>query len=135
MFGFGVDKKQVAHLAGIIFGLQKEFLDGATTVALELGILMPQYGDKNLAIIYGFANAGADHMGVEDKVMMRALEEYFCSMPDGSGQMLRLMKIFTDPTYKAAAHAGFEAAKQFNTERDFKAPMRGLALKLLKDII
>ena len=135
MFGFGIDNKQVAHLAGIIYGLDKHFIEGVTRMSAELVIRMPEYGDRNLAIIYGFASAGADHMGVPDKVMMRAMEKYFLNMPGGARKMLHLLKIIKDPSYEAIAGAAVKASEECQLEGSAELPMCRLAEKFLKNLI
>lgn len=134
MFGFGINKEEVAKLAGWITALQENFGQQIMLVAVEKGQIPEEFGDRNLAIIFGFANGGADILKLSDKVMMRALETYFTnSYRDGASRMLRFMKIFKDPSYASAAKAGLMSAYDVEKSRDLVAPMRMLAIKFLSD--
>lgn len=136
MFGFGINKEEVAKLAGWIMAMQENFCQQVMLAAEEKGQIPEEFGDRNLAIIFGFANGGADIMKLSDKVMMRALETYFTkTYRDGASRMLRFMEIFKDPSYASAAKAGLMAAYDVEKSRDLVAPMRMLAFKFLSDEI
>ena len=135
MFGFGIDKKQVAHLAGIIHGLQLEFAKAVGETALEQDRPLPAFCDANLAVIYGFASAGADHMAVSDKVMLRALETYFRSnFSDGPTLMLRQLRLCKDTAFSSMASTAVIAAEQVNRTGNLSAPMRFLATQFIESV-
>ncbi|NMG31092.1 hypothetical protein [Aromatoleum evansii] len=130
MFGFGADKKKSAHLAGIIFGLNERFAAEVGLVAEGGATTPPVYDERNLAVIYGFAVAGAKHMNVSDKIVENALDMYFGNMSDGDEQLARLSRIVEEPTYEPIIIAAARAGHEVSTRNDFSS-LRRLAVQFI----
>ncbi len=132
MFGFGAEKKQSAHLAGIIFGLNQRFAQEVGVSSVAHGVKAPTYNERNLAIIFGFACAGAQHMNASSKILEKALEMYFGNMSDGKQQLSQLSLIVEDPKYEKIIIAATQAGHEISTRNDLSS-LRRLADSFVKN--
>ena len=97
MFGLGKKKKQTRLLVGIINGMIEEFTQAIAATSVFKDMDEPQFGDRYLAIVLGFADSAGQIGEVDMEATREALQELLHQLGDGPDTFDRMMQISADP--------------------------------------